>query len=249
MTCIKSRMFDIAFVLWTALFAPAIPIFWLCGSPEHAVRSATRLWARGVLFGLRFTVGLNYVERGRQPVTIQPHLIISNHQSTWETLAFLLIFPDVAMIAKQELLRIPVFGWYLRHSPMIIINRESGSNALRRMIKESQKASAKGRSVLVFPEGSRICVSKPVRFRRGIELLYAELGLPVLPVAINSGLYWCPFHRYRRHGTITVSHLEPIEPGLLPLDFIRTVEATIEAEARRLTERVTARPDRTEIAS
>jgi 1-acyl-sn-glycerol-3-phosphate acyltransferase len=89
------------------------------------------------------------------------------------------------------------------------------------MIEQSQKASAKGHSVLVFPEGSRIRASEPVRFRRGVKFLYAKLGLPVLPVAVNSGLYWGSHHRYKRHGTITVLHLEPIESSLTPVDFIQ----------------------------
>jgi 1-acyl-sn-glycerol-3-phosphate acyltransferase len=236
MICLRSRLFDLVFVLWTSLFAPGIPVLWLCGSPEAAVRLATRVWARGVLFGLRYTIGLNYLEQGRQPPTGRPHLIVSNHQSMWETLAFLLIFPDVTVIAKHELLRIPVFGWYLKHSPMIIIDRESGPNALRRMIEQSQKMSTMGRSVLVFPEGTRMPTTEPVRFRRGVELLYARLGLPVLPIAVNSGLYWSPFQRYKLPGTIIVSYLEPIKPGLTPLEFTRRVEANIGAEARRLTE-------------
>lgn len=234
MTCIRSRLFDTVFVLWTFLFAPAIPVLWLCGSPDNAVRSATRLWARGVLFALRLLVGLNYRQQGWQPPTGIPHLIVSNHQSTWETLAFLLIFPGATVIAKQELLRIPVFSWYLKHSPMIVINRESGASALRKMIEQGQNMSATGRSILIFPEGSRMRATEPVRFRRGLELLYGELGLPVLPVAVNSGLCWGPAHRFILPGTITVSHLEPIEPGLRPSDFVRKVEAVIAAEARRL---------------
>lgn len=234
MICIRSRLFDAVFVLWTSLFAPVIPVLWLCGSPGYAVRSATRLWSRGVLSALRFIVGLNYRQQGRLPPTGVPHLVVSNHQSTWETLAFLLIFPGVTVVAKQELLNIPVFGWYLKNSPMIIINRESGPSALRKMIEQSQQMSATGRSVLVFPEGSRMHATEPVRFRRGLELLYAKLGLPVLPVAVNSGLCWGPTHRFKLPGTITVSHLEPIEPGLRPSDFIRKIEAVIAMEARRL---------------
>ena len=240
MIYLRSRLFDLAFVLCTLLFAPGIPVLWLRGSPEAAVRSATRLWARGALFGLRYVVGLNCFEQGRRPQMDRPHLIVSNHQSMWETLAFLVIFPDLAVIAKQELLRIPIFGWYLKHSPMIVIDRESGPNALRKMVEQGQKMSTMGRSVLVFPEGSRMPAREPVRFRRGVELLYARLGLPVLPIAVNSGLFWSPLHRCRLPGTITVSHLEPIEPGLSPLEFARRVEANIDAEATRLAEPTTA---------
>jgi 1-acyl-sn-glycerol-3-phosphate acyltransferase len=150
MICLRSRLFDLAFVLWTSLFAPGILILWLCGSPEAAIRSTTRLWARGVLFTLRYTVGLDYVEHGKRPPVGQPHLIVSNHQSMWETLAFLVIFPDVTVIAKQELLRIPIFSWYLKHSPMIIIDRKSGGNAL----KENDRTEPEGGNRR--PLGSRL---------------------------------------------------------------------------------------------
>ena len=192
MVLLRSRLFDLAFAVWTLLFAPAIPVLLLSRSMETTVRALTRLWARGFLFNLRYIVGLNYTESKKLPDNGGPYLIISNHQSVWETIAFLLIFPDVAVVAKQELLRIPIFGWYLRHSPMIIIDRESGGRALRKMIEQSLLMSAAGRSILVFPEGSRMPPMQAVRFRRGVELLYAALNLPVLPVAVNSGLYWGP---------------------------------------------------------
>jgi 1-acyl-sn-glycerol-3-phosphate acyltransferase len=237
MVLLRSRLFDLVFAVWTLLFAPAIPVLLLSSSMEAAVRSLTRLWARGVLFNLRCIVGLNYTESKNIPRNSGPYLIISNHQSVWETIAFLVIFPDVAVVAKQELLRIPIFGWYLRHSPMIIIDRESGGKALRKMIEQSLLISTAGRSILVFPEGSRMPPMQAVRFRRGVELLYAALNLPVLPVAVNSGLYWGPRDPYRRPGTITVSRLRSIEPGLVPSEFARVIEHTIDSEVRRLTRR------------
>jgi 1-acyl-sn-glycerol-3-phosphate acyltransferase len=229
-------LFDLTFGAWTSLFALGIPLLLLSSSSQAAVRSLTRLWARGVLFSLRHIVGLDHIESNKTPHHEGPYLIISNHQSVWETIAFLLIFPNVAVIAKQELLKIPIFGWYLRHSPMIIIDRDSGAKALRKMIEQSLLMSAAGRSILVFPEGSRMSPMQPVRFRRGVELLYAALNLPALPVAVNSGHYWGPRDRYRKPGTITVSHLRPIEPGLRPSEFARVIEHTIDSEVRSLTQ-------------
>src|SRR5690606_5435760 len=103
------------------------------------------LWVRGMLFGLKHVVRLNYVETGRELIPTEPCLIVCNHRSTWETLAFLVLFPDVAIIAKQELLQIPIIGWYLRKSPMIIIDRETGSKALKIMLNQSREALASGR--------------------------------------------------------------------------------------------------------
>ena len=143
---------------------------------------------KGILFCLRGVVGLKHEERGQGNIPDGPCLIIANHQSTWETLAFLVLFPDVAIIAKEELLTIPVFSWFLRKSPMILIDRESGAKAIRKMIDESRAALDQGRPVLIFPQGSRKSVHEPVEFKRGVEFLYTKLGRPVLPVALNSGI-------------------------------------------------------------
>jgi 1-acyl-sn-glycerol-3-phosphate acyltransferase len=211
---------------------PILAILWLCGSPERGVRLASRLWAHGILISLKWLVGLTYAERGQHNIPDGPCLIIANHQSTWETLAFLILFPDVAIVAKQELLTIPVFSWFLRKSPMILIDRESGSKAVRKMVEESRAALAQGRSVLIFPEGTRKSVSEPIEFKRGVELLYAKLDRPVLPVALNSGHFWGPGRPYKRAGTISVSYLDPIPPGLAAREFLRKAEQLLEAERR-----------------
>lgn len=230
---IRSKLFDLLLAVWTVLFTPALAILWLCGSPERGVRLASRLWARGVLIGLKWLVGLTYAERGLHNIPDEPCLIIANHQSTWETLAFLILFPDVAIVAKQELLTIPVFSWFLRRSPMILIDRESGPKAVRKMIDESRAALAEGRSVLIFPEGTRKLVSEPVAFKRGVELLYTKLDRVVLPVALNSGHFWGPGSSYKRAGTISVSYLSPIQPGLSGNEFTRRAEELLEAERKQ----------------
>jgi len=190
----------------------------------------TRVWARGVLIELKWIVGLTHVQRGQHNIPDEPCLIIANHQSTWETLAFLVLFPDVAIVAKQELLTIPVFSWFLRKSPMILIDRESGSKAVRKMVDESRAALAQGRSVLVFPEGTRKHVTTRIEFKRGVELLYTKLDTVVLPVALNSGLFWEPGRGLKRAGAISVSYLSPIEPGLPGSEFTRRAEQLLEAE-------------------
>ena len=229
---VRSKLFDIALVLWTALFAPAAVALAVCGAPERAVRRTARAWARGTLCLLGWCVGLTYVEEGQENIPAEPCLIIANHQSTWETLAFLALFPDVAIVAKQELLTIPVFAWFLRNSPMILIDRDSGPKAVRKMVDESRVALAGGRSVLIFPEGTRQSVSAKIEFKRGIEILYAKLDRKVLPVALNSGHFWAPDQAYKRSGIITVDYLGSIEPGLGGAEFTRRSQAVLE-RARR----------------
>jgi len=230
----RAKLFDLFLALWTALFGLAVPLLWLAGSPKSLIRAATRLWVHGALFGLKHVVGLQHMEHGREHVPNMPCLIVANHQSTWETLASLLLFPDVAIVAKQELLAIPVFGWYLRRSPMIVINREAGPKALREMIQQSQAALSEGRSVLVFPEGTRRLPTDPVTFKRGAELLYAKLGVPVLTMALNSDHFWSHSDSCKRKGTIMVSYGEPIPAGLSGAEFTRRAERILEADKNRL---------------
>jgi 1-acyl-sn-glycerol-3-phosphate acyltransferase len=211
----------------------------LAGSPETWVRAASRVWARGVLLALDRIVGLSYVVHGRENIPAQPCLIVANHQSTWETIAFLLLFRDVAIVTKQELLQVPIFGWFLRRSPMILIDRESGSKAVRKMADEGAAALAKGRSVLIFPEGTRGDPLTPIEFKRGVELLYSKLGCAVLPVAVDSGHYWGSGQMNKRSGTIMVTYLPTIAPKLPPRVAIKEAEQAIQAELDRRRHRPT----------
>jgi 1-acyl-sn-glycerol-3-phosphate acyltransferase len=224
---IRSRAFDAILVAWTAAFAPALAILLICGRPQGPIRATSRVWAKGILVALRWTVGLTHVERDRHKIPAGPCLIVANHQSPWETIAFLTLVPEVAIVAKQELLAIPVMGWFLRHSPMIIIDREGGGSAVRHMLAESRKALEQGRPVLVFPEGGRRSASSEVEFKRGVELLYLQLGVTVLPVALDAGRFWGADHPYKRRGAITVSYLDPIEPGLSGREFIGRAQLAV----------------------
>ncbi|MHC2106737.1 MULTISPECIES: lysophospholipid acyltransferase family protein [unclassified Methylobacterium] len=228
----RSLLFVAYWTVWTALFVAPLVVLALAGAPARPVRTAARLWARGVLAGLHGIVGLRYVEEGREHLPAEPCLLVANHQSTWETLAFLVLVPDVAIVAKRELLAIPVVGWFLRRSPMIVIDRANGTQALRAIIEGSQAAVAAGRSVLIFPEGTRGRAGDPLQFKRGVELLYGRLRLPVVPVAVNSGLFW-PRGMATRAGTIVVSYLAALAPGLPAAEFLRGTEGAIDRELDR----------------
>jgi len=231
---LRSWTFDALWAIWTALFGLTIPLLWGLGSPPRLVRSGSRVWARGVLALLGVVAGVRYVVRGASNLPDRPCLIVANHQSTWETIAALALFPEVAIVAKRELLRIPVMGWYLRRSPMIVIDREEAGKALREMTAQSRAAMAEGRSVLIFPEGTRTPVGKPVSFKRGVELLYRTLEAPVVPVALDSGRFWPLGSRLKAPGVITVSLLSPIPPGLPAAEFARRAESMIETEKAAL---------------
>lgn len=227
---IRSHLFTALWTLWTALFAPVLGAVLLVRARPVWIRKWTRLWANGVLGMLRHIVGLDHVVRGRENIPAEPCLIVCNHQSTWETVAVLVLFPDVAIITKEELLKVPIFGTFLRLSPMITIDRESGSKAIRKMVEEGSAALAQGRSVLIFPEGTRSEPDAPVEFKRGVELLYGKLNCPLLPVAMNSGDFWRPGRQNKKAGTIVLSCLPPIPPGENASAAIKAAEVAVQAE-------------------
>ena len=233
MLSIRSSFFDAYITVWTALFAPLIPIFWATQSTK-SIRRATRIWSKGILFGLHRIVGLNYREIGIENKLAGPAIYACNHQSMWETIASLSLVPDNVIIAKESLFRVPVFGWYLKHSPMIGIDRDAGAKALRGIVKESRAAVKIGRSIFIFPEGTRTAVDSRVPFQRGVALLYKDLNLPVVPMAVNSGNFWQSGTVKKRKGKITVSYMTPIAPGLDADAFMTELQDRIYAEKDRL---------------
>ncbi len=230
MQALRSLAFNILWGAWTGVFGLTIPVLWVLRSPPRTVRKLSRVWARGVLALLAVSDAV----RGASNLPGQPCLIVANHQSTWETIAALALFPDVAIVAKRELLRIPVMGWYLRRSPMIVIDRDEAGKALREMTTQSRAALVEGRPVLIFPEGTRMPLDEPVRFKRGVELLYRTLGVTVAPVALDSGGFWPRSSGLKTPGTITVSILPSITPNLPAAEFARRAQGVIEQEKEAL---------------
>ncbi|MBS7539251.1 lysophospholipid acyltransferase family protein [Ancylobacter lacus] len=239
---LRSAAFVVFLVLWTLLLAATLP--WLAWRRNPAqVRRVSRLWAGGILKGLRVLGGLGYREIGGANRPAGPALYVSNHQSAWETIAFAVLVPDVAVVLKEELYRIPVFGWFLRRSPMIDIDRAGGATAMKKMFREAREALAAGRSLLIFPEGTRRAVTERADFHRGVLLLYKALRVPVVPVAVNAGLYW-PARRFSvRAGEITVSYLPPLPPGLPDEAFMTAIATLIYDERDRLVAGAQARAE------
>jgi 1-acyl-sn-glycerol-3-phosphate acyltransferase len=223
----RSSAFLALWAIWTGLFGLAIPLLWATKAPPEPIRRLSRVWARGVLGLLGSLCGLRFRVRGDLSAAARPRLIVANHQSTWETIAALVLFPEVAIVAKQELLRIPVMGWYLRHSPMIIIDRDDSRRALRQMLVESRAAVRAGRSVLIFPQGTRTPPGLPVRFKRGVEWLYRGLDVEAAPVAWDAGRFWPAGGGPSRAGTVQVEILSALPPGLPAADFVQRAESAI----------------------
>jgi len=232
---LRSIIFDTAVVILTVVVSLTVPFLWLFNASSATVRAVSQVWANGIVLLMKYVVGLDYREHGRENVPDGPCIIASNHQSLWETAALCAIFPDASIVAKKELRKLPLVGWFLERYPMILVDRSAGRQALRQMNDEARRAIGEGRKVLIFPQGTRQAIDQPMTFQpAGIAALYTNLGVPVLPVAHNSGLFWGRKTLIIHSGLITLSYLPPIPPGLDRKAFQAEVERVIAEEAARL---------------
>ncbi|MFZ1426091.1 MAG: lysophospholipid acyltransferase family protein [Geminicoccaceae bacterium] len=230
---VRSLLFDLFFYVSTTVYCLAVlPAYPFLSAPS--MRRVARVWQRMVSWGLRVIVGLSYEVRGREYLPRQPAIVASKHQSAWETLAFHVLVPEVAVCLKEELTHIPVFGWYLMRAGSIRIDRGAAARAIRSLVLGAKRAVAQGLSVQIYPEGTRRSVTDPPDYKPGVVALYSALRLPVVPVALNSGLFWPRHGLIRQPGRITVEFLPPIPAGLDRKLFMRQLETTIETATARL---------------
>jgi 1-acyl-sn-glycerol-3-phosphate acyltransferase len=228
----RSLLFNVLFYVTTTLFVViGSPLLF---APRSWAMAALKVHARFELWLLRAIVGTTIEVRGRENIPAGPCLVASKHQSAWETFALIPIFRDPALLMKRELFFIPFHGWFSRKFQMIPVDRDKGPSALRRMLREAKKRIDDGREIIIFPEGTRRPPGAPPDYKTGIVLLYDALGVPCLPVALNSGLFWPRRSVIRCPGTIVVEILKPIPPGLPRDQFLRSLEAAIEGASTRL---------------
>jgi 1-acyl-sn-glycerol-3-phosphate acyltransferase len=204
--------------------------------PWRATVWAANKWARLILFGLDHIAGMKMEVRG--PVPKGAALIAAKHFSTWETIALLAILDAPAIVIKRELLWIPLYGWYSIKQRMIPIDRSAGASAIRRMHAAAKRAIDGRQPIVIFPEGTRKKPGAPPDYKPGVAALYSLLGLPCIPLAHNSGLFWMGWF-LRKPGTIVVEFLEPIAPGLKRQELMSQLEARLEGATNALLKRTT----------
>jgi 1-acyl-sn-glycerol-3-phosphate acyltransferase len=228
----RSLLFNVLFYVTTTLFVVLGSPLLL--APRRWAMAALALHARFEICLLRLIVGTKLEVRGLEKLPDGPCLVASKHQSAWETFALIPLFRDPALLMKRELFWIPFHGWFSRKFEMIQVDRDKGPTALRRMLREAKKRVEAGREIIIFPEGTRRPPGAPPDYKTGVVLLYAALGVPCVPVALNSGLFWPRRSLLRRPGTIVVEFLDPIPPGLGKAEFLHRLEAAIEGASNRL---------------
>lgn len=223
---VRSIIFNLAFYVTTALFAVgASPLFF---APRKWAMTALKAHAKACLFLQKLIVGNEIEVRGLENLPKGPVVVAVKHQSAWDTFALAPLFDDPAMVMKAELRLIPFYGWFSSKFEMIFVERAKGPSALRKMIKDAKKCAQEGREIFIFPEGTRKAPGDEPDYKPGILLLYDGLKLPVVPVALNSGLFW-PRRQFMRYpGRIVVEFLPVIAPNLPRAEFKEQLISRIE---------------------
>jgi 1-acyl-sn-glycerol-3-phosphate acyltransferase len=233
MIFLRSLVFVIAQIIFTPPYAiVALATFPLPRLARYRVISG---WARAMIWLAKKVLGIQYRVIGAENLPRTPAVILSKHQSAWETLAFQVIFPPQVWVLKRELLLIPFFGWGLALTSPIAIDRSSGARALRRMAELGRERLAQGFWITIFPEGTRVQPGKKGRYHPGGAWLAVNCGASVVPVAHNAGLLWGRGAFLKRPGMVTVEIGAPIDSRAhTPESLNATVEEWIEERMAKL---------------
>lgn len=232
---IRTAVFYALFVSQTALVAIAIGLAWLITRRRTAFSwNLAKYWCRSNLWLLRWVAGLGTSVSGMENIPPGGCIIAAKHQSDWDVFA---IFPHTgrpAYVVKQELMDLPFFGWAARSLDCIAVDRRKGAEAIPALMTQAKAAIERGCRIVIFPEGTRKAPLAKADYRQGIVRMYQELGVPVVPVALNSGLFWGRNSGVIWPGMAQARFLPVIEPGLAPDVFAARLKKAIETDSTEL---------------
>lgn len=238
MLVLRSIAFNILFYVGTALYLiAALPTFFM---PYRAIVEVAKSWGRFNVFLLRVVAGIDCEIRGREKLPQGAILVAAKHQSAWETFSLLPLFDNPVFILKRELQWIPIFGWLTIKGRMVPVDRGKGARALTDMAERARIELAAGRQLIIFPEGTRRPAGAEPSYKFGVAHLYAAEGVPCVPIALNSGLFWRRRSWLRHPGKVLVEILDPIPPGLDKNVFFERLQDSIETATARLIAESTA---------
>jgi 1-acyl-sn-glycerol-3-phosphate acyltransferase len=238
MIFLRSILFNILFYISLAmLMLVCLPLLLF---NRRIVSIVGHVWAQMFLWLLRVVCGLKVEFRGLENIPKGGVILAPKHQSVWETFALIHHAPEFCFILKRELMWIPLFGWYLSRSGQIAIDRAKASTALAQAVRKSREAVEDGRQLIIFPEGTRRPAGAEPQYKFGVAAIYHDSGVPCVPVALNSGLFWARRSFLRRPGTVVVEYLPAIEPGLDKRVFMKRLMDEIETATHRITQEAVA---------
>jgi 1-acyl-sn-glycerol-3-phosphate acyltransferase len=233
MNFLRSLLFMLLMSVTTVMIVTALLlVFWL---PTRQRRLFVMPWIHFVMWLIRNLLGIRTRLEGAENIPAVPCVILSKHQSAWETFALQTIFRLTSFVYKKELHWLPFFGWGLKLMPFVGIDRAAGKAALNQVAARGKQRLDEGYSVIVFPEGTRVPPGEKRRYKIGGAYLAVAAGAPVVPVALNSGECWRRQAFLKRPGTVTVSIGPTIDPAGKTAEEVNTLaERWIEAEMRRI---------------
>jgi 1-acyl-sn-glycerol-3-phosphate acyltransferase len=220
-------------VFYTVLAFGMILILPLFFFSRHVVLPVL-MTVMGALMGLQNLFGQKVEFRGLHNIPHGGCLIAPKHQSMWETMILGTLFDDPGFIYKRELEKIPLFGIYLRKFDMVPIDRAKGASELRKMTRLAAQKVKQGRQIIIFPEGTRREPGAEPAYKPGIALLYEAANAPVVPIALNSGVFWSKYLWRGKTGKLIVELLPSIPPGLSREEFMDVLQTQLEAATDRI---------------
>lgn len=226
MLILRSLLFTAFFILFTGL---SLAVMAICTFfPRPGLHQVVLVWSRTLCWVLRVFLGLRYEVRGRQYISSQPAIYAAKHQSAWDTFIYFMIFNNPSYVLKKELHRIPFWGMAADKYGAISVDRSGGASALKQLIADTKDRLQRGYNVIIFPEGTRSAPGSKLPYHPGIAAMYGASGIPVVPVAVNSGLFWGRRSVIKRSGIIIIEFLPPIKPGMKRRAFMQELETAIE---------------------
>ena len=231
---LRTRAYEL-FMFLVSITAGAVIVVYLHWTHKPVmVRRLLRFWSCGYIYGAKYILGVRYRLEGTENIPSGQVIYMGNHQTAWESIMMTVLVPHVNMVTKLAAMSIPVFGWGLKHAPMIAIDPDAPGQNIRRLLKEGKSSIAEGRSIVIFPEGSRVPIGQTRPYARGFEILYKHCSVPVVPFVTDAGLHWPSGYSTKRPGLITLRFLPPIEAGKDPGEFASELEQVIRTETALL---------------
>ena len=225
-------LFYSALALWTILMGIlSLPFIFF---PSKYIRFPAKIWIKGIFILLEYICGVTHEVRGHKNLTNEPLIIVSKHQSAFETFALYYYLESSFFIHKKQLFYIPIFGQYLLKSNMVSIDRSGQAKAMRKMILDVKKKLDDGSTIIIFPEGTRKKPREKADYKTGFVGIYNTTKRRLQPVALNSGLCWQKGLKIIKKGHIVIEFLPQIQIGLDKKEVLEKVENSIESATNKL---------------
>lgn len=234
MAWLRAWIFNLTFYLGSLFWS--IALLWALVLPEPQVRKVVHAcYYRYVYLITRYIMGIKLEIKGIENLPKEgSYILAAKHQSAYETVVLPYLIPDIAIILKEELTKIPLWGLYPKKLGMIAIDRGSGTKAMRSIVKGALRTKSEGRPILIFPQGTRVPPGESESYKSGVAKVYKDSELPIIPMALNAGICWPKNGFIKKAGTITFEFLPAIPAGKKPQDMIKELEEVLEAHSTAL---------------